>query len=265
MIYDKWNDPASACRIKIIFEHKRKEYGAYELRLHYRKRLVISFIASALFLFSAVIIPFIYRILNKEILENRLKQAEVFVLSNPPPVDKSDPPPLPASPPPSIQQTIKFIPPIVIDKEAVEEELPPQEKMEQIQAGTQTQEGTTERIPPPENSVVPEQPDDKIFTFVEEMPSFPGGVKKMLQFLQSDLQYPDFARENGIEGRVYVKFMVDKEGKIRNAEILKGIGYGCDEEALRVINKMPDWLPGKQNGTKVKVGGMTLYITFKLN
>jgi protein TonB len=179
-------------------------------------------------------------------------------------VDKSNQLPPPVLPPLPVLQTIKFVPPVVVDKEVKnEEQPPPQEKMMDVQAGAQTQEGIKDALPP-ETPVVAVTDEDKVFTYVEEMPSFPGGEKKMLAFLQSNLKYPAVAQENGIEGRVYVKFMIDKEGKVRNAEVLKGIGSGCNEEAMRVINSMPDWNPGKQNGTKVKVGGMTLYIEFKL-
>ena len=97
------------------------------------------------------------------------------------------------------------------------------------------------------------EPDaGKIFTVVEEMPSFPGGEAKLFEYL-SKIKYPAIARENGISGRVYVTFVVDKDGKIKDAKLLRGIGGGCDEEALRVVKSMPDWKPGRQNGRNVTV------------
>ena len=85
------------------------------------------------------------------------------------------------------------------------------------------------------------------------MPGFPGGEAKLFEYLQKNIKYPPVARENGIQGRVYVTFVVDKEGKIRDAKILRGIGGGCDEEALRVVRAMPDWKAGRQNGRSVQV------------
>src|SRR5205085_12283823 len=91
-----------------------------------------------------------------------------------------------------------------------------------------------------------------IFTVVEEMPSFPGGEEKLFEYL-SKIKYPAIAKENGISGRVYVTFVVDKDGKIRDVKTLRGIGGGCDEEAIRVVSAMPDWKPGRQNGRNVAV------------
>ena len=124
--------------------------------------------------------------------------------------------------------------------------------MKDVQISTVTQEGTTTEDLPPENPVV--DPDEgKVFTIVEEMPSFPGGEDKMLQYIHDHVKYPPIARENNIQGRVYVSFVVDKDGKIKDSKILRGIGGGCDEEALRVVKSMPDWKAGRQNGRSVQV------------
>ena len=93
----------------------------------------------------------------------------------------------------------------------------------------------------------------KIFTIVEQMPQFPGGQKAMFKFIQSNIKYPDVAKKNNIHGKVYVNFYVDMNGSIITPKIVKGIGGGCDEEALRVVKMMPVWTPGKQNGHTVNV------------
>ena len=93
----------------------------------------------------------------------------------------------------------------------------------------------------------------KIFTVVDEMPGFPGGDEGLMTYLSKNIHYPAVAREHGITGRVYVTFIVTETGRISNAKILRGIGGGCDEESLRVINEMPDWLPGKYHGKRVPV------------
>ena len=95
--------------------------------------------------------------------------------------------------------------------------------------------------------------EPEIFTIVEVMPQFKGGEKALLQYLKKNIKYPKEARDAGIQGIVYVKFRVDNEGKIKDARILRGIGGGCDEEALRVVNNMPDWDPGTQREIPVNV------------
>ncbi|MBW3470023.1 TonB family protein [Arthrospiribacter ruber] len=105
---------------------------------------------------------------------------------------------------------------------------------------------------------------DEIFDVVEDSPEFEGGMEEWSKFLGSTLHYPDKAKEMGIEGTVYVVFEIQKDGRVTNPEILRGIGGGCDEEALRVIRQSPDWIPGKQNGREVAVR-MRLPIRFKLS
>lgn len=104
---------------------------------------------------------------------------------------------------------------------------------------------------------------EDIFMSVEEAPEFPGGVAKMYEYLGSELVYPREAKENSIEGRVFVKFVVNKEGEVGDFEILKGIGSGCEDEAIRVLKSMPSWNPGKQDGKPVNVY-FTMPILFKL-
>ncbi|MFA5971881.1 MAG: energy transducer TonB [Lentimicrobiaceae bacterium] len=103
-----------------------------------------------------------------------------------------------------------------------------------------------------------------VFTVVEEMPSFPGGEAERNKFLAENIVYPQQAVENGIQGTVYVSFIVNSDGKIEDVKILRGIGSGCDEEALRVLKMMPPWHPGKQNGRTVRVR-YTMPVSFKLN
>jgi protein TonB len=108
-----------------------------------------------------------------------------------------------------------------------------------------------------------ETEDAEIFMIVEQMPEFPGGQEKLHAFLAENIKYPESAKENGIQGTVYVTFIVRKDGRISGAKILRGIGADCDEEALRVVNKMPSWKPAKQRGKNVDVQ-FNLPIGFKL-
>jgi len=106
--------------------------------------------------------------------------------------------------------------------------------------------------------------DEDIFKVVEQMPGFPGGDKARIKFLIENLKYPEEARKKGIQGRVYVSFVVEKDGSISNIELLRGIGGGCDEEGMRVVSIMPDYEPGLQRGKPVRVR-FTLPIKFTLD
>ena len=108
-----------------------------------------------------------------------------------------------------------------------------------------------------------EETTDEIFLFVESPPKFEGGQDIFLQFIQKNLIYPKKARRMGIEGKVFVKVVVEKDGSISNAQVVKGIGSGCDNEALRVLKNSPRWIPGKQRGRPVRVS-MTIPIKFEL-
>ena len=103
----------------------------------------------------------------------------------------------------------------------------------------------------------------EVFTIVEEMPSYPGGDAKMYEYLGKNIKYPQIARESSIQGRVFVNFVVEPDGSVTNVKVLRGIGGGCDEEAMRVVKSMPHWKPGKQRGKAVRVS-YTLPVVFKL-
>lgn len=95
--------------------------------------------------------------------------------------------------------------------------------------------------------------EQEIFTIVESMPDFPGGQQAMLEYIARNIKYPPLARESGIQGRVFVNFVVEPDGSVSNVKVIRGIGGGCDEEAVRVIQSMPKWTPGRQRGKAVRV------------
>ena len=105
--------------------------------------------------------------------------------------------------------------------------------------------------------------EQEIFQIVEEMPAFPGGEAKLMEYVTKNIKYPQIARETGIQGRVFVGFVVEPDGSVSNVKVLRGIGGGCDEEAMRVVKSMPKWKPGKQRGKAVRVSYM-LPVNFKL-
>ncbi len=111
---------------------------------------------------------------------------------------------------------------------------------------------------------VKETDTDAVFTFVEKTPEFPGGNNELIKFLQNNIKYPATERDNEIEGTVFIKFIVEKDGSVSNAEVLKSISPGLDKEALRVVNLFPNYSPGMQQGKPVRVS-FTLPIKFALN
>lgn len=105
--------------------------------------------------------------------------------------------------------------------------------------------------------------EEKVYDVVEEMPQFPGGPSALFEYLSNNLQYPVVAEENGVQGRVIVTFIVEKDGSISNAKVVKVVDPSLDKEAIRLVESMPNWIPGKQNGEPVRVK-YTVPVTFRL-
>lgn len=110
-----------------------------------------------------------------------------------------------------------------------------------------------EYIPTPTPIIEEEEQQEEIFMIVESMPEFPGGESKLYEYLADNIKYPELAKDAGISGRVFVSFVVEKDGSVTDIRILRGIGGGCDEEAIRLVKNMPKWTPGKQRGKAVRV------------
>lgn len=113
--------------------------------------------------------------------------------------------------------------------------------------------------PPQEETII----EPEIFLIVEEQPEFPGGDVARVHYFSNQIKYPEQAKENGIQGIVYIGFVVEPDGSISNVSVLRGIGGGCDEEAVRVVKQMPAWKPGKQRNIPVRVR-FTLPVRFTL-
>lgn len=159
------------------------------------------------------------------------------------------PPPPPAPP----QQTTVI--------EIVEDDMEIEDEIEiNVEADQETE--VQEYIPVEEED--DEQEEAQIFTVVESMPSFPGGDAARIKYLNENIKYPQMARESGIQGRVFVTFVVERDGSVTDVRVLRGIGGGCDEEAIRVIKNMPNWNAGQQRGKPVRVQ-FNMPILFKLN
>ena len=243
---------------QIVFEDRNQVYGAYDIRKKYDRRINKAFLIALGVLILSVSIPAIMEWINKAMDNVTMQQnVELNMLEEPPPLDKDEPPPPPPppDPPPPVQETIKFTPPVVTEEPIKEEDIPPPQE-EITNAGKTTQEGTEGFVDLPDegtgNQII-EEAVPEIFTIVEQMPEFPGGEEKLFEYLTKNIKYPEMAKESGITGTVYVTFVVKGDGSISDVKKLRGIGGGCDEEAMRVVRNMPPWKPGKQNGKAVMV------------
>jgi periplasmic protein TonB len=247
----------------IVFEGRNQSYGAYVLRKIYSKHLIIA-VAGTLALIALMVYgPAIAEMLKgDEVVEKVAPRKLVYTeLSAPPPIDKPKPPP-PQIQLPKLQKVIKFVPPKVV-KEEVVEEVPTIEEIKQNEVAAVEVEGPTEVVFDEPAPVVVED-ENKVFMVVEQQPEFEGGYEAMMNFIRKNMRYPASARRMGIDGTVYVTFVVGKDGTINDVKVLRGISADCDKEAVRVVQMMPPWKAGRQNGKAVLVR-FNLPIKFKLN
>ncbi len=257
---------------EIVFEKRNKEYGAFELRKLIDRHQVKGLLVAVIFFTSFVLASQfnLFSLLSKLAGEKEVNIEMTDIELPPPPPPPVDAPPPP--PPPPVRPTIKFVEMIAKkDEEVAEQEITKQEEIKETQISTETKEGDKDAKeiivekpgagPAPE----PEAPKEpEIFDRAEVMPVYPGGVPELMKFLQKNIRYPSLARENGLEGKVIVKFYIDTDGTVREPSVLKdGVGGGCGDEAIRVVKSMPKWTPGSQRGKSVKVY-YTLPVTFKL-
>lgn len=257
-LFNEWTNVVAEGRNDLVFEHKHKNYGAYQLRRNYNRTVFVALMITALSFTAAISIPAILDWINSQ-KDDKVTAVDITPtdLTAPPPVDESEPPP-PPPPPPPVMETVKFTPPVVED-EKVDEDPPPVQTEETPQISTETKEGTggDEIIIPDAgngNGVV-EPVNEAPLTIVEQMPLFPGGEGEMMKYIQKNVQYPQVEKEAGISGTCYVTFVVEKDGSITDVKILRGVsgGPGCDREAVRVVKSMPSWKAGRQNGREVRV------------
>ena len=168
------------------------------------------------------------------VIEDLVMEEEVMEITR-----QEAPPPPPPPPPPAFTEVLN----IVDDDVELDEELELDDLEMDEEAEVDIMEFEEEE----------EEDDNKVFMVVEKMPEFPGGTAALMKYLRKNVKFPPIAQENGIQGRVYVEFVVNKDGKIVDVKILKGVDRSLDEEALRVVRNMPAWNPGQQRGKPVRV------------
>lgn len=266
----------------IIFEGRNKEYGAYALRRETSKRYNIALICIIAAIVAIVAIAGLYQLATAgndkvavtEVTQlSKLKQAEVKQQEKVVKIEK--PQEIQA-----VKSSVKFTAPVIKKDEEVDEKetLKNQEDLMNAKGsvsiadvkGNDEENGKdiadlktiTQQAPPPveEKKIVE---DNKVFDVVEQMPDFPGGMSALMSYLNKNIRYPVVAEENGIQGRVIVTFVVERNGSITDVQVVKSVDPSLDKEAIRVVKSMPNWIPGKQNGSAVRVK-YTLPVTFRL-
>ncbi|SDY77728.1 energy transducer TonB [Hymenobacter psychrophilus] len=268
---------ANASLDDIVFEGRNKAYGAYIIRRVYGKHVTRAVLISVAIVAILIAFPLVARMLKKDEVVVEDKMLKVNELMEAPPLDKNVPPPPPPPPPeappppPPKLSTIKFTPPVVKkDEEVRKEEIPDQEELKEKVVAAVTVKGNTDNpadlkgLEPGEGTKAVETVvETKPYTYVEQMPVFPGGQEALLAYISKNIKYPAMALRNQVEGRVFIKFVVGPDGAVSNVEVQKGIGAGCDEESMRVIKNLPRFTPGKQNGRAVSVY-FTVPVTFSI-
>ena len=276
-LYDpKWVD--------MVFAGKNKEYGAYQLRKGTSGRNIKALLI--LVIAAALVGGFLaWKVIEQKQAEEQQAYMEAMELAKlqqqAKKEEKKKEPVKPKIEPkkeiPVARETQKFTAPVIKKDELVKEEnqVKQMDKLdEKVAVGTENKEGVKDRTieavrseiavaaPPPPPAPKPEVAT-KVFDVVEEMPSFPGGQGALMSYLASNIKYPVVAQENGVQGRVIVSFVVERDGSISDVRVARSVDPSLDREAQRVVKSMPRWTPGKQNGHTVRVK-YTVPVVFRL-
>ena len=272
----------------LVFADKNKDFGAYELRRQSDKRhnMAVLFTVVGLIVVFILILAYSkysdFRAEQEQLAlqEQREKMAAAELLQQ----EEDEPEPEPEVEEQKMEMEIPEIPEevlatvqvtqiAIVDADKVQNEVMDMEeqKEDNTARGVVNQEGSddVDKFEAVKEQVIvkepePEKPkEEEIFVAVEQTAEFPGGQAALMKWLSSNIRYPEAAQQNDIQGRVVVKFVVEKDGSIGHAEIARGVDKDLDREALRVVNKMPKWQPGKNNGVAVR-SYFNLPVTFRL-
>ena len=265
--------------VDLVFEGKNQAYGAYQLRKETGKRNLKALITMFL-MFAAIAAIVIAKVSIDNYIASRNAAIETDVelqnlaekkeIKQEKKDDPDDPGKIEVE---RVKSSVAFtVPEIKKDDEVKEDqEMKSQDDLAETNTaiGAFTVEGNDEtaEVKHVEEKIAEPEPvkeeETKVFDVVEQMPSFPGGAGALMQYLSSNIKYPVVAEENGVQGRVVCTFVVEKDGSITDVRVIKSVDPSLDKEAMRVVKSMPKWIPGKQNGSAVRVK-YTVPVTFRL-
>ena len=251
---------------ELIFKDRNKEYGAYDMRLDTPKRHNLATLIVIVVVILVITLPMLIKFITPE-KENKIVVNEVTTLAKLPEAEikrnvELQPMMKPTTPPPPLKSTIKFTAPVIKKDEEVgeEDEIKSQDELAargNVAISIADVKGNDEidgqDIADFKDFVAPEVEEEEVYIIVEQMPGFPGGEEALLKYISDHIEYPTMAVERGIEGRVTVRFVVNKDGYVQDVTVIRGVHELLDKEAVRVIQSLPRWNPGKQNGVAVAV------------
>lgn len=262
-------DLISSDWVDLVFEGRNKAYGAYRLRKSTTKRNILAMVAVVLLLIVAFIILTVKNFVDEQ--RAKVAMTQVAELTNyEQPKKKAEVKQKKVEVEPErvverVKSSIKFTAPVIKKDDEVkpEEELKTQDELMSTKTAIGTfdvkgnDDANGEILKAKDVIAEPEPPkheeENKVFDIVEQQPLFPGGPTALMKYLSENTKYPVVAQENGVQGRVTVQFVVEKDGSISDVHVLRGVDPSLDKEAVRVVKSMPRWTPGKQNGITVRV------------
>lgn len=262
-------DLISSDWVDLVFEGRNKAYGAYRLRKSTTKRNILAMVAVVLLLIVAFIILTVKNFVDEQ--RAKVAMTQVAELTNyDQPKKKAEVKQKKVVVEPErvverVKSSIKFTAPVIKKDEEVkpDEELKTQDELMSTKTAIGTfnvkgnDDANGEILKAKDVIAEPEPPkheeENKLFDIVEQQPLFPGGPTALMKYLSENTKYPVVAQENGVQGRVTVQFVVEKDGSISDVHVLRGVDPSLDKEAVRVVKSMPRWTPGKQNGIIVRV------------
>ena len=262
-------DLISSDSVDLVFEGRNKAYGAYRLRKSTTKRNILAMVAVVILLVVAFIILTVKNFVDEQ--RAKVAMTQVAELTNyDQPKKKAEVKQKKVEVEPErvverVKSSIKFTAPVIKKDEEVkpDEELKTQDELMSTKTAIGSfdvkgnDDANGEILKAKEVIAEPEPPkheeENKVFDIVEQQPLFPGGPAALMKYLSENTKYPVVAQENGVQGRVTVQFVVEKDGSISDVHVLRGVDPSLDKEAVRVVKSMPRWTPGKQNGITVRV------------
>lgn len=262
-------DLISSDWVDLVFEGRNKAYGAYRLRKSTTKRNILAMVVVVLLLVVAFIILTVKNFVDEQ--RAKVAMTQVAELTNyDQPKKKAEVKQKKVEVEPErvverVKSSIKFTAPVIKKDEEVkpDEELKTQDELMSTKTAIGSfdvkgnDDANGEILKAKEVIAEPEPPkheeENKVFDIVEQQPLFPGGPAALMKYLSENTKYPVVAQENGVQGRVTVQFVVEKDGSISDVHVLRGVDPSLDKEAVRVVKSMPRWTPGKQNGITVRV------------
>jgi protein TonB len=261
----------------IVFEGKNKEYGAYTIRRSSSRRHLIALIAIFVIAIFIAILPTLVKKISEAVarsISEGLNETTVLAqLENTEDQEEEqNQPKYEEPPPPPLKSTIKFTPPVIVDSKEMTDEDQMKRQDELIDTKTQISVadivGTDEEkgidvADLKQNQEIVQETKEVIHQFVDQMPDYPGGMQELYAYIRKHTQYPEQARNNNIQGTTVVKFVVTKSGSVEQVHVLTSSHPFLDKEAIRVVQTLPKWIPGKMNGVNVSCW-YNLPVTFTL-